>query len=197
MSVPVDAESRALAPDIQDLSEQVEAIRRDAQALVEGLRPDQLAWRPEPRRWSIAECLEHLSLTAEATIPGIDAGIAEARASGWTRREPYRPGLLARWALKGTEPPPKKKKMRAVKELVPAEELDPVAAVARFFSFQDELQRRIAASNDLDVNRIKVTSPVVSWVRYRLGFAFHFFLAHERRHLWQAWQVRRAAGFPE
>lgn len=195
MSASLDMEPGALAPELRDLSDQLEAIRRDAQALVEGLRSDQLAWRPAPGRWSIAECLEHLSRTAETMMPGIDAAIADARARGLTRRAPYRPGILERFVLKGTEPPPKAK-MKAGKTLAPATDLDPAAAVARFFDFQDELARRIAASNDLDLSRIKVPSPVVSWLRYRLGFAFHFCLAHERRHLWQAWQVRRAEGFP-
>jgi hypothetical protein len=33
-------------------------------------------------------------------------------------------------------------------------------------------------------------------VRLPLGAYFHFILAHDRRHLWQARQVRNAAGFP-
>lgn len=196
MSASLDMEPGALAPELRDLSDQLEAIRRDAQALVEGLRSDQLAWRPAPGRWSIAECLEHLNRTAETMMPGIDAAIAEARAHGLTRRAPYRPGIIERFVLKGTEPPPKAK-MKAVKTLAPATDFDPMAAVARFFDFQDELGRRIAACNDVDLARVKVPSPVASWLRYRLGFAFHFFLAHERRHLWQARQVRRAEGFPE
>src|SRR5690606_41947961 len=104
MSVPVETESGALAPDLRDMWDQLEAIRRDAKALVAGLRPDQLAWRPAPDRWSIAECLDHLTRMAEAVMPSIDAGIAHARARGWLRRGPYPPGPLQRWMLRGPEP---------------------------------------------------------------------------------------------
>ncbi|HEX6940794.1 MAG TPA: DinB family protein [Longimicrobiales bacterium] len=195
MSVPVRTESGALAPDLRDLWDQLEAIRRDAKTLVAGLRPDQLSWRPAPDRWSIAECLEHLSRTAEVAIPAIDARVADARARGWQRRGPYRPGPVERWMLRGMEPPPKVK-FRVKKTLAPTTERDPEEAVTRFFRFQDEIQLRLAAASDLDLRRIKVPSPVVPWMRYRLGFAILFLLAHERRHLWQAWQVRRATGFP-
>jgi hypothetical protein len=35
-------------------------------------------------------------------------------------------------------------------------------------------------------------SPVASWLHYSLGIGFQIFLAHERRHLWQARQVRHS-----
>jgi len=195
MSVETRSQSEALASDLRDMWDQLEAIRRDAKALVSGLRPDQLAWRPAPDRWSIAECLDHLTRMAEAVMPSIDAGIANARARGWLRRGPYRPGPLQRWMLRGTEPPPKVR-VRVKESLGPTAGRAPEECVARFFTAQDEIQLRLASASDLDLKRIKIPSPVVSWIRYPLGFAFLFLLAHERRHLWQAWQVRRDPGFP-
>jgi len=196
MSVDTRSESEALASDLRDMWDQLEAIRRDAKALVSGLRPDQLAWRPAPDRWSIAECLDHLSRMAEVVMPSIDAGIANARARGWLRRGPYRPGPLQRWMLRATEPPPKVR-VKVKGSLGPTPGRAPEECVSRFFSFQDEIQLRLASASDLDLGRIKIPSPVVSWIRYPLGFAFLFLLAHERRHLWQAWQVRRDPGFPK
>lgn len=170
MSVPVETESGALAPDLRDMWDQLEAIRRDAKALVAGLRPDQLAWRPVPDRWSIAECLDHLTRMAEVVMPSIDAGIKNARARGWLRRGPYRPGPLQRWILRGTEPPPKVR-VKVKESLGPTAGRDPEECVARFFTSQDEIQLRLASASDLDLKRIKIPSPVVSWIRYPLGFA--------------------------
>lgn len=188
-------ESQPLAPEVRDLYDQVEAVRRDARALVAGLRPDQLAWRAAPNRWSIADCLEHLTRTAEATFSGTAELIEAARARGFTRRKSYRPGLLERWMLAGMEPPPRHR-LRVKATLAPMPDRDPGEAVARFMAAQDEVQERLRAVADLDLRRIRVRSPVFRWLRYRLGFAFAFLIAHERRHLWQARRVRDDPRFP-
>lgn len=189
------ADSRTLAPDILDLFEQVEAIRRDAGGLVAGLRPDQLAWRPAPDRWSIADCLEHLTRTAEVSFRGFDRMVEQARARGLTRRKPFEPGFVERWLLSGMEPPPRRK-FKVGAALAPAPDCDPAAAVSRFLSAQDVIEARLRDVNGLDLRRIRVPSPVVRWLRYRLGFALHLLLAHERRHLWQARRVREDPAFP-
>lgn len=98
--------------------------------------------------------------------------------------------------LRGMEPPPRVK-LKVTWRLAPPPTRGPEDAVARFLTIQDGIQRRLASANDLDLVGVKVRSPVVSWLHYRLGFAFAFLAAHERRHLWQAWQVRRAQGSPD
>jgi hypothetical protein len=39
---------------------------------------------------------------------------------------------------------------------------------------------------------VKVANPVSTWFRMTLGQEFALTAAHERRHLWQGWHVRRA-----
>jgi hypothetical protein len=47
----------------------------------------------------------------------------------------------------------------------------------------------------LDLARIRTISPVNRLIRLPLGAYLQFILAHDRRHLWQARQVRNAPGF--
>jgi hypothetical protein len=61
----------------------------------------------------------------------------------------------------------------------------------RFLSMHNDFARTISRSGEMDMQRTKVQSPFVSWIWYPLGFSFDLALAHERRHLWQAWEVRR------
>ena len=42
----------------------------------------------------------------------------------------------------------------------------------------------------LDITRIRVTSPFNTSLRYSAYSALHILAAHERRHLWQAENVR-------
>jgi hypothetical protein len=44
------------------LAEQLDEIRRRAEALARGLTPAQLTKRPHPGKWSIAECIAHLNV---------------------------------------------------------------------------------------------------------------------------------------
>ena len=90
-------------------------------------------------------------------------------------------GILL-WSL---EPPPRFR----VKTTAPFKPVDvePVAEVLpAFLALQDELRKRVEAADGLAVDRVKVTSPFLSNVKYNVYSAFVIALAHERRHLWQA-----------
>ena len=56
--------------DLQD-------IRNRTEQLINGLGPEQLVRRPDPGKWSIAECLTHLNLTATAFQKLIRSAIQE------------------------------------------------------------------------------------------------------------------------
>jgi hypothetical protein len=49
---------------------------------------------------------------------------------------------------------------------------------------------------ELDLNRIRFHNPFVATLRFTVGAGLLIIAAHNRRHLWQAEQVRQAAGFP-
>jgi hypothetical protein len=48
----------------------------------------------------------------------------------------------------------------------------------------------------LDLARVKAPAPGLGPVKLNLHITFAWIAAHERRHLWQARQVRGHAGFP-
>src|SRR5207302_5392643 len=58
---------------------EINGFRCRAQALVSGLTPEQLTRRPQPGKWSIAECLAHLNMTAATVQKLMARGIAQAR----------------------------------------------------------------------------------------------------------------------
>jgi hypothetical protein len=68
--------------------------------------------------------------------------------------------------------------------------------VPRFLGLQQEILVRIESAEGLDLGRIRLSSPISRRFRMSLGQWFAFLAAHERRHLWQAWQVRRHPKFP-
>lgn len=194
-SSPHETLHEPLTEELRDYFDQFEAIKRDADRLVQGVTPVQLGWRAEPGRWSIAECLEHLVMTGSAYLPEIDRAIERARAQGWRGTGRSRPTVVERWILRSTEPPPRVR-LKAMRGIAPKPDAVHELVVPRFFAVQEQLQQRLERANGLDLARSRVVSPLARLLRFRLGFTFAFLLAHERRHLWQAWRVREHPSFP-
>ena len=184
-----------LVPDLREYQSQFDAIKRDADDLLAGLTDAQFNWRAVPGRWSIAECLAHLNITGQMYLPIIDRGINEARSRQWFGRGPYRHGLLGRLFIRYTEPPAKYK-VKAPKLFAPLPEHLLAVVAPAFASLQDQLLRRIREANGIDLGRVRVTSPVSKLLKLSLGQCFAFIAAHERRHLWQARQVKNEYNFP-
>lgn len=185
----------APAPTLEAYRRQVADIRRDADDVLDGLSDAQFNWRPDPHRWAVAECLSHLTVTGSAYLGALDRALAEARSRGLTGGRPFRPGLLGGWMTRSMEPPPRIR-MRAPRSILPPTPDRPLAEVrAEFMALQDALERRFGEAEGVDLARARVTSPLASFLRMRLGDAFAFLLAHERRHLWQARRVRDEPGF--
>jgi len=52
------------------------------------------------------------------------------------------------------------------------------------------LAERVRRDDGLDLAHVRTISPVNRLLRMPLGAYFDFFIAHDRRHLWQARNVR-------
>jgi hypothetical protein len=180
-----------MEPELAGLLEQVQAVRERAGKLVDGLDDAAFNWRPQPGVWSVGQCIEHLNVSAEAFFPVIDRAL-ERRLPG---RGPFRYGWLERWFLRVMEPPVKMK-TRAGKKFQPPADASRDVTLAAFLRRQDQIEERIRRADGLDLERIKVASPVAGFLRYSLGIALQVMVAHERRHLWQAEKVHAHERFP-
>jgi hypothetical protein len=173
---------------------QFEDTRKEAGDLAGALTEQQFNWRPAPEKWSIGQCLAHLA-TTDRVLPAIDRAIADARTRGWLAPGPFRYGWVTRWVIGSMEPPPKRR-MRTPPILTPAATVLSRDEVLRTLAAsRDRLLERIQAATGLDLKRAIVVSPVSRLFRLPLGGYFAFLAAHDRRHLWQARQVRGASGF--
>ena len=176
--------------------EEIRYIRQDVAAIVANLDDVQFTWRPAPDRWSIGECFEHLNLTAAAFVPAIDAAIEDARASNLRSDGPFVYPLFERMFVASNEPPPRRR-FRAFSAYRPPSRLSPDTVMNGFSSWQDRLAERIKGADGLDLRRARRRSPILPLMKWSLGTMFALVLAHERRHIWQARQVRNERRFPE
>ncbi len=184
-----------LVAELQSYKEQLEANQRDAQDLVAGLDDKQFNWRPAAGRWSIAECLAHINVAGQMYLPAIDRTIKGARAANPAfEAGPFRHGVFGKLFLRATEPPAKIK-VKAPKLIAPLPEHLLAVVMPAYMSLHHQLERRLSDANGLNLARAKVVSPFSRLLKLSLGQAFALAAAHERRHLWQARQVKNESEF--
>jgi DinB superfamily len=184
-----------MAPELAELARQFAALKAEAPTLVEGLKESQFNWRPDPRSWSMAECLLHLNIVGDRYVHLLEKTLVEARAHALLAPGPFTYGWLGKWILANTEPPPKRKS-KAPRAFTPAYGQPITAVLPTFLHLQGQLALQLEQANGLDLARVKV--PVPGWgpLKLNLYVTLAGIAAHERRHLWQARQVRGHAGFP-
>ena len=191
----VAASPLALTPEIDHFRKQFEQLSADADALVTPLRDEQFNWHPAPGGWSIAQCLDHLNVTARMYLPMLDEGIADAIRRGLYAEGPFRYNVFNRMIARSMEPP-YRLRTKAPKAFQPPPGRPRHDVMAAFRAYQVQYIDRLRQANGLDLVRAKAASPVLRWLRMPLGTAFAFTTAHERRHLWQARQIVLRTGFP-
>jgi hypothetical protein len=194
MSTPTTSPKQTLLEELRDYYEQLKNIKEDALELTAPLAEAQFNWRPSPKQWSISECLVHLNLADGLDLPALTGEIERARAAGLTGSGPFRYGFLSRRFIRWTEPPPKIR-VKAPKPYRPLPDQPKEKVVTEFVWIHERLLELLSKSNGLDLARIKVPTPIPR-VKFSLGQRFALITAHDRRHLWQAWQVRKHPDFP-
>lgn len=176
-----------LHPQLAEIIGQLDEASKIARQLAGNLDGNQLRQRPRPDKWSVAECLVHLSLSSEAELVVLDGVLPQANEESSPDGVTYKMDLLGRFLKWTLEPPPMFWSRLKTTEGFRPTNIEPVErALPDFLDLQEQLKVRVERTNGLPLDRIKVVSPFNRKIRYNLLSCFHLLLAHERRHLWQA-----------
>ena len=180
--------------DIASLDAAYEAIDRDARLVVAGLNDALGTWRAAPEKWTVAECLDHLATGNRVYLEAMRPPAERAAAEGRSRRGPARPGLLGGWFARSLEPPARPLfRTKAPRKIRPRVSPPLGDAAGAFLASHDEVRAFLRQFAAIDLVGVTFPNPFIGGVRFSLATGLHVLAAHERRHLWQAWNVRRAA----
>jgi DinB superfamily len=165
-----------------------------AKLLVSGLDDIALNWQPDTKGWSIAQCLDHLvimnGLYAKALVAAIDNNCSQLK----PRKAPiHASGWLARLLIKFEEPPPKLK-LPAPRKISPPSQLTS-AILVQFEAVQNLLIEFVHKWGEADLGDLRMRDPLFP-LHLPADTLLLIIAAHNRRHLWQAEQVRKHADFP-
>ena len=176
------------APIASQLSAQLAAIASELNDVSTGWKtlltnlPKAKLWqRPAKGGWSVGECIDHLTTTTKQMLPAIDRVVPNApRGDG-----PYKMDLKGRLLVWFMEPP-YRMKFKAVPTFQPHQSQDPLN---EFLQFQEQALDALRRCNGLDLNKMKIVSPVDERMSYNAYAGLKLLPAHQRRHLWQAQQI--------
>lgn len=185
----------ALPADLQRILNDIDQADRAGVVLADSCTDEQFYWRPSSEGWSIAQCLDHLGTMNVVYGNAIRSGVDAAKARGSARRSPAKPGYFGGKFVESMEPPVKRR-MRAPRQSKPMPMKERRAILDAYRAGHDLVRQLIAEAGDIDVNRARFPNPFLPLVRFSIATGLFVIAAHDRRHLWQAEQVKQAPGFP-
>ena len=171
-------------------------IAADVRSSFGGLSAAQLNWKPSAERWSIAQCFDHLITSNKGYLPIIESVRGGTKKTRFLERLPVLPGLAGKLLIKSLDPA-STRKLKAPKNFEPAQSDISASVIDDFVAQQDKVIEGMKSTSHLDLNRIVITSPAVSFVTYSLLDAYRIIVVHERRHFQQAQRVAAEPAFPD
>lgn len=171
------------------------AIINETQAGFGGLTAPQLNWTPEANQWSVAQCFDHL-LTANATyFPIFEKVLNRENKQTFWESLPWLPAFWGKMLVKAVAPE-SARKLKAPKAFHPSSSRIDEAVIGRFIDQQNQVIRYMKATEDLDLEKTIISSPVTNLITYSLMDAYRIIVTHEKRHFLQAMRVSEMNGFP-
>jgi hypothetical protein len=180
---------------MSEIISELQTISADTQNVFGKLSGEQINWKPSETGWSVGQCFEHLIKSNELFYGELDKIADGTRRNSFL--ETYSP-LSGFWAnlLIGSLKKDSRKFKAPTQKIVPLSEID-AEIIEKFASHQAELIGKIKRTESADWNKIKITSPFMSLMTYKLSDGFQVIVEHEKRHFRQAERLMGAEGFPK
>lgn len=179
---------------MSEIIAELKKISAEAKETFGNLSAEQINWKPSETAWSVGQCFEHLIRSNELFYDELE------KIGDGTRRnsflENYSPlsSFFGNLLINSLKKDARKFKAPS-RKIVPPSEIDP-HIVEIFAVHQAELIGKIKRTETADWRKIKVTSPFMKLMTYKLSDGFQIIVEHEKRHVRQATRVLQTEGFP-
>ncbi len=197
--------STTLSIPVSKVLVDLDDAEKEATEIIEGISDRQANWRPSEHSWSILQCLTHLSRTNRIYAAAMYVAVSSKKVTGSMDHSAtvdridgpaICPGWLASRFIHAMEPPVRTR-MKAAGKAKPATEMrDRREALAEFIESHKPVRGVIEGWSGLDLNAVRFKNPFIGVLRFTVGTGLRVVNAHDRRHLWQANQIRLAPGYP-
>ena len=175
-------------PQLQTVADELAAAQRRLHRLADATAPAAWSRRADPDRWSAAECVAHLNLTALAFLPLMRRALDQAAGLGGGAPTRFRRDLTG-WMLWRTAGPPVRFRVRTKAPFVPSGSEPLGQLLTAFDRLQAEQLQCVVQAEGRPIHRVKIASPFDPRLRYNLYACLTMLPRHQERHIWQAEQV--------
>jgi hypothetical protein len=145
------------------------------------------------------ECLEHIILSGQYYIDQINKKFSSEIPNSDPLEIQFKPGFIGNYSVKAMKPSPSGEitnKMKTFKRMEPGKsDLEQGRILADFIRYQADLMAVIAKSKYYNLNTVKIRSSIGNLIRFKLGDALRFVVAHNQRHIQQSLNVMKSGGF--
>lgn len=180
----------------QTTDELIEELKKRTQFCIDSainrfkpLTQNQVNWKPDPERWSIGECLEHLNLYGDYYIPTIQEAIKNG--ADTKPVDKFKSGWLGNYSANAMLPKDGAvtNNMKTLKDKNPAFSSLPKNVVDRFIDQQKEILKLLEKSQSVNLMKVRVSISIGKFIKFKLGDTFRFIIYHHIRHILQAEKV--------
>lgn len=141
-----------------------------------------LDWQPPEGGWSAGQVLEHLCVANDSYLAELRTLLSRSEPAAHNGGDPmWRPSFAGRLLARSMESP---RKLPAPKIWRPAPAPRP-NVIAEFLARQREIHALIRRSMGTEWRRVRMASPVSSFIRMNIGDAFTVLVRHAERHFRQ------------
>ena len=160
------------------------------------LSNEQLNWKPNLSKWSVAQCLDHLMVSNTSYFPTFEKLIHKTYQLPLAQKlNPFNK-IFGPVMVKYLGPQ-SKQKLKNPKVFKPSTSNLSNSIIEDFSKHQETLATYFRQLNLVDKEKIVITSPASSFVSYSLHHAMQIITVHEQRHVNQALNVLNHPNYPK
>lgn len=179
-----------LPEELGKLAEDFNRMKSEAAEFLSEVSIKEFNKSPDGKKWSIAECIDHLIVTGYDYTNRFEEGLKIAEEKNLRSNGSFKYSWFAKKFIGFVEPPPKVK-VKAPKKWRPNSRINKTKATTAFLQLQDRWVDLINRSVGLDISKIKLPSPASKFIKFSAFEILGVNSAHQRRHLLQAQKVKK------
>ncbi len=162
---------------------------------LETLNNQQLNWKPSMDKWSIAECVDHLTVTNKLYLDKIEYQLSLKKIHCDDSKELVRHKILGKLIIKSVDPS-NLKPTKTFKVFYPTSSQYDNSVLKNLIETELKLIHIVKNSVNSNFNNYIISSPVSGIIKENLCDVFEIIRLHNKRHLLQIDKLLSLAQFP-